>query len=229
MITTPRAVASRFYLAFDPEYKPENCQMKFRLTYEGRLEANGSAQHKHEIRQALHPQLRHLWATDPNLQKWIFIVPPESKLPRAELPNTAKKIDILAQDFERCGYHFVPLATSQSSLIAAIDILFLRPDQPGGIIQSGDIDNRLKTLFDGLKMPASKEELGPYTTPRDDEEPFYVLLEDDRLLSHVSIETDVLLQPTPSANGIFLVNDCRLIITVTLRPYHVNMQNLHFA
>jgi hypothetical protein len=34
-----------------------------------------------------------------------------------------------------------------------LNILFLRADIPGKVVQSGDIDNRLKTLFDALRMP----------------------------------------------------------------------------
>ena len=44
--------------------------MKFRLTYEGLLKANGSTQHKHEIRKAFHPQLKRLWEVEPNLMEW---------------------------------------------------------------------------------------------------------------------------------------------------------------
>ncbi len=77
-------------------------------------------------------------------------------------------------------------------------------------------------------MPHDAKELGPYTTPAVGEDPFYVLLQDDKLLSHVSVETDVLLEPTPTANGQFLANDTRLVITVELKPYRVDVYNLHF-
>ncbi|HJW41361.1 MAG TPA: hypothetical protein VJ476_09065 [Rhizomicrobium sp.] len=203
--------------------------MKFRLTYDGRLEANGGARHKHEIRRAFHPQLKRLWETDPNLLGWARILEPGSNLPRIGLTHTTTAQAWLAASYDRMGYHFVPLATARFSLIASIEVLFLRPDEPGSIIKSGDIDNRLKTLFDALQMPVSVPELGGYTKPGEGEDPFFVLMEDDRLLSHVSIETDVLLQPTPTAEGAWLTNDARLVITVSLKPYHVNMENLHFA
>lgn len=65
-------------------------------------------------------------------------------------------------------------------------------DPPGSLISSWDMDNWLKTLFDTLRMPTNKDEVsGP---PRDDEKPFFVLLEDDRLITHLSVETDTLLQ-----------------------------------
>ena len=122
---------------------------------------------------------------------------------------------------------YVPLAQEKHGLLVGLEILFLRPDVPGGVIRSADIDNRLKTLFDALRMPTNKDELGGYT-PDEGEDPLFVLLEDDRLLSQVSIETDTLLQPTPTANGKFLPNDARLVITVSLRPYKMTLGTLHY-
>ena len=56
--------------------------------------------------------------------------------------------------FERGGYLFTPVVTTRLNLIAHLDILFLRPGNPGSLItHGGDIDNRLKTLFDALQIP----------------------------------------------------------------------------
>jgi hypothetical protein len=84
------------------------------------------------------------------------------------------------------------LVIEELSLSCRLDILFLRSDRAGSLIKSGDIDNRLKTLFDALRMPESKAELGGYEKPIDDEDPFFVLLQDDKLITHISVETDVL-------------------------------------
>jgi hypothetical protein len=35
----------------------------------------------------------------------------------------------------------------------SLSILFLRHEPQGGIIQSGDLDNRINTLFDALRIP----------------------------------------------------------------------------
>lgn len=204
--------------------------MRFRLTYEGKLEANGTAKHKHEIRKDFHAQLKRLWEVEPNLKNWTFPYDQKTNLPRVSpLRNQVPAWRYLAEQYSRIGYKFVPVVSAEHSLHVALDILFLRPDVPGGVLKSGDIDNRLKTLFDALKMPQAADELGGYIAPAAEEDPFYVLLEDDRLISHVGVETDVLLQPTPTAAGNFLPNDARLIITATIRPYAVHMQNLHFA
>jgi hypothetical protein len=87
--------------------------------------------------------------------------------------------------------------TADLALSCAIEILFLRPEPPGGIVRGGDVDNRIKTLFDGLKMPREAQDLGPYLNPGADEDPFYCLVEDDQLITSVSVETDTLLEPKP--------------------------------
>ena len=132
----------------------------------------------------------------------------------------------LADGYVRCGYQFVPLVTQQLSLLCSLNILFLRPDVPGNTLQSGDLDNRIKTLLDALRLPTNADELGGYSKPGDDEDPFFCLLEDDCLVSQLAIETDILLEPTGKD---FDKNDARLIITVKIRPYSVHMFNLQFG
>ncbi len=73
-------------------------------------------------------------------------------------------------------------------------------------------------------MPASADELGGYQ-PGQDEDPFFCLLEDDKLISHISVETDVLLEPIGQT---FDANDARLVMTVNIRPADVTMGNSSF-
>jgi len=110
-------------------------------------------------------------------------------------------------------------------LLCAIHILFLRLDEPGAVLSSGDLDNRLKTIFDALRLPRDKVEAGGYD-PDEDEDPFFCLLEDDSLINHASVEADTLLQPT---GEVLDRNDSRLVITVKLTPYRVTMDNLAFG
>src|SRR6266849_6098917 len=56
------------------------------------------------------------------------------------------------------GKQFVPLVRQSLALACSLDILFLRREEPGSLIlQGGDIDNRIKTLFDALKMPTADD------------------------------------------------------------------------
>jgi len=92
-------------------------------------------------------------------------------------------------------------------------------------LRSGDIDNRLKTLFDALRIPEAGENYH-LNTKEAGETPFFCLLEDDKLITKVSVETDQLLQfVTPDRS----VNEVRLVITVTLRPYELNLGNMQFG
>ena len=91
----------------------------------------------------------------------------------------------------------------------------LRPELPGGIVTSGgDIDNRLKTLFDALRVPGVPQEIALSTRQSSTREPNFTLLEDDALITRVNIETDRLLAaPDPS--------QVRLIIRVNVRASQV--------
>ncbi len=205
--------------------------MEFRLTYHGPLQSTqrdaiGSQacprrDHKHYIRRVFHAQLKRLWEVTP------FLNSGQGSGPGAFLTAGSKvhdfSRDTLAKQHALYGFNFVPLVTEELNLICGLDILFLRPDVPGRVLASGDIDNRLKTLFDALRIPVAGEK---YTdrTPAPDENPLYCLLEDDSLITKVSVETDQLLQ-CETAN----VNETRLIITVRLRPYEMHLGNMQFG
>ena len=133
---------------------------------------------------------------------------------------------MLANNFSRCGYNFVPLVTSDLALRCDIDILFLRPEGPGMLINSGDIDNRVKTLFDAFRMPNSYAEAGNVPPSGPEENPFYCLLEDDRLVSKVTITTDQLL--LLSFEKELKPNDAIVVVTVKLAPNTFSMEALCF-
>lgn len=192
---------------YDPDYDPEAGLLEFRLTYEGPLlahnEARDKADHKHQIRQKFHPQLKRLWETNRFLkQEWTS---DKGKMPLNEH---------LAGMFSRSGYRFVPVVWEAASLLCGLDVLILRTGDPGGVVHGGDLDNRLKTLLDALRMPKSTDELGQYTTPGQDEDPFYVLLEDDRLISNFRVEADSILEVKPEQASTF----ARVVVTVHIKP-----------
>jgi hypothetical protein len=79
--------------------------------------------------------------------------------------------------------------------------LFLRRDIPGSAIGAGDLDNRIKTLIDTLRRPLNANKARGNEMPAEGEDPFYCLLEDDRLVSHLEVETDTLLDTPTGDNG----------------------------
>ncbi len=206
--------------------------MEFRLTYAGPLHATQRdpipgqppkhTKNRREIRRAMHLQLKRLWKELPALSGTPIA---NSILLDESAPEIATSIDELSRRHSLYGFNFVPLVTEELDLMCSLDILFLRPDRPGGAVWGGDIDNRLKTLLDALRIPEAGED---YTkiTPASDEEPFFCLMEDDRLLTRVSVETDRLLEPI---SGNYSPHDARLILTVRLRPYELHPMNMHFG
>jgi hypothetical protein len=82
-----------------------------------------------------------------------------------------------------------------NEMACSLDILILRRDEPHRVMSgAGDLDNRVKTLIDGLKMPSQRSEMGA-AVPSDDEDPFFCLLEDDKLIYDFRVQSDRLLVP----------------------------------
>jgi hypothetical protein len=220
--------------------------MRFRLTYEGELKASGRdpetgqrdpmAEHKQAIRKVFHAQLRQLWATNEFLHSHT-LYRDEFRLTPARAGQTLGRIytgggtgpqiplaEYIASKFELNGYRFVPLVCEDFSLLCSLQILFLRRDFPSGVVSAGDLDNRIKTLIDTLRMPKSANELRGNETPSEDEKPFFCLLEDDDLVTGLSVETDMLLNPDRSDS-----NQVKLVISVELKPANATMFNLSFS
>jgi hypothetical protein len=154
-------------------------------------------------------------------------------------------IESLAKKHAHYGFNFVPLVTGDLNLSCWLDILFLRPkksgDVSGDVLQDkgqdrGDIDNRVKTIFDCLAIPDANQGYSD-CKPQEDEKPFFCLLENDKMVSKISIETDRLLEEVSldnrytRENGEILSSDydARLIIAVRLRPQEMNFLNLQFG
>jgi hypothetical protein len=195
--------------------------VEFRLLYSGRLlgasKTNTRANLKHELRRTFHPQLRRLWSTnhalklfaEPFSERYFTKHPDE----RGTITRAQAGLEVMSHNWGLNGYQFVPLVTDKLFLRCKIDILFLRPDEPYHVIKSGDLDAKLKTIFDALRLPHNLEEAGGIG-PQEDETPFFCLLEDDKLISQVGINTDQLLVlPTERQTD---PNDAFLVIHVQL-------------
>ena len=185
--------------------------MEFTLVYRGQLKAttpgNSRVREKQEIRRCFHVQLKELWKQEPL-----------NKTEPSFLQIDAEKENNLLH--EVAGFQFATLVSERIGLVAELNIMMLRPEAPGAIVtQGGDIDNRLKTLFDALKLP-KKEELPKDDKPGDGEMPFFCLLEDDNLITGLSVTTDRLLVPGKRENEV------ELLIRVKTKPTFVTWGNL---
>lgn len=175
----------RTVLSSDPEMDREVPAMDFYLTFDGCLLSTGNKsrpEHVHKYRRRFHPQLKHLWDTDPTLN-----INPEAK---------EFGLKHRAESYARNGYNFVPLVERKWNYACSIDVLLLRPHGTGSILKSTDIDGQLATLFDALTMPRHADQLKGHETPGDDEKPFFCLLEDDSLITSAAVTTNVLLEET---------------------------------
>jgi hypothetical protein len=180
--------------------------MRLTLEYNGSLpsqqgdgwaETNKRVADKWRIRRQLDPQLRVLWSVAPAL---------------IGLGNSPLYAPI---DTPMGKYR--PLIRRGLALLCKIDVLFLREGNPGNLVSpGGDIDNRMKVLFDGLSMPQ------PNDNGRDPSEtdPIYTLLESDSLIEECSIRTSRLLtlQDDPS--------HVRLVMDVTVRASMTTIDNI---
>lgn len=210
-------------LRWDPYLEPNEGDMEFRLTYSGMLKAHRDDKrlperslHVHDIRRKFHQQLKKLRSDHPVFRPDTigFIVNEDSVMPPP-----------MDQIFNHDEFRWQPIVTEANGLICKLDVLLLRAGAPGKVLH--DVDNRLKTLFDALRKAKGPQELGGGTsqgmlTAQADEDPFFVLLEDDRLITHVSVTTDMLLEPVDSCPPDEAV---RLVVDVTVRPYHVHLNN----
>ncbi len=209
-----------------------NRPMEFRLTYAGPIKAtqhdpregerSKHVDNKHHIRKHFHAQLRRYWdqALEEQTSGPHFVT-----LNRGRALPIAKTKKALAARHALHGFNFVPLVTAELRLLCSLDILFFRPEKPGAAVWAGDLDNRLKTPLDAPRIPGPGENYSE-RKPGPDEQPFVVLLEDDNLVTRFAVETDRLLEPV---EGSFDIPGARLVITVRIRPYELNFDNLRFG
>ena len=159
--------------------------MEFRLIYEGPLRGQGAkSPHKWEIRRALHPQLQRLWQTRPLADAAAALL---------SHPASPGAISVIV---EKGGLLFAPLVTQRLNLYVELSVLLFRQQPRGTLItDGGDIDNRLKTLLDGLRVPHGSLEGRTERPVEPDPSPFFCLLEDDSLVTKVTVESEQLLRP----------------------------------
>jgi hypothetical protein len=187
--------------------------MEFRLLFEGQVKPRQRATLAdiHDIRKQLHPQIKKLWEHPPLDECRKMLRLPTSNGDYAVCEERGSKI-------------YAPLVTKRTDLLGELDIIFLRQQAKGQLIsEGGDIDNRLKTLLDALRVPSLAEVQTLGATTAIDDDPLYCLFQDDSLITRLNIETDRLLRPTQ--------NDHELVslIKVLVRPSRLTVGNSSFG
>lgn len=154
--------------------------MEFRLVYRGPLTGQGGKKRKDKqrLRRYFRPQLEELWKHDP----LTGLLNSVSSGPRCAIEEVGP-------------FKFLPIVSDKIETVCEIEILFLRPSPPGQLIShGGDLDNRIKRLLDGLRVPKPNE-LPQNDIPGPGEDLFHCLLQDDALVTTLSVRSDRLLAP----------------------------------
>jgi len=173
--------------------------MEFHLIYAGDLlRAAGRAStrtwEKHGIRRYFHEQLRRLWQTHPALKYYA------DKTVEWDHKPPERFLESLSNHHKCGGIGFIPIATESNGLVLSLDVLLLRPERPGAILNSaGDIDNRMKVLIDALRIPRDPSEMKRREGDDPDPNPMYCLMADDKLITALTVKTDRLLLTTADA------------------------------
>ena len=178
--------------------------MKFKLVYVGEVKINPKkrSQHLQDIRNVLSPQLKRLSEISPY------------NVIKEKLQKKGKAIKTVG------GIKFFPLITPDLDLLAELDIQILHPE----LLETprADIDNRMKTLLDALKRPQSPHEISENI---DKDEVVYTLLDDDHLVTKMTINTSHLLykEEMPKKNRDY---ELLIIITVNIKASKGTPDNL---
>jgi hypothetical protein len=179
--------------------------MELTLFYRGVLGSNKRKADKQALRRVFHAQLREFWQQSPLVDyRWLWD-PTDDLFKKTPESDIRRKIG---------SFEFVPLVNEYMYLVADLQIQLLRPEPPGSVkVQSGDLDNRIKTLLDALRMPRVVDELPTGDTPGYNEAPFFCLLEDDALINSFSVATHRWLEPKISHKEVILLITVRTFVT----------------
>jgi hypothetical protein len=213
--------------------------MKFTLVYDGDLPSSGNKSkpaYAATIRNDFHDQLADLWDTHIVLRQLARTarVPKGGKrlASRTGIVDVAPAYEgpirpVTEHEIDLCGpipipgsVNYIPFVRGSLHLVCTLDILFLRREDPGALVfQGGDLDGRIKTLFDGLRMPSAQEADASGVAPTAD--PIYCLLQEDTLISDFSIKTGRLLGKREQK-----VHAVRLWIDVSVKVLRVTEENM---
>jgi hypothetical protein len=183
-------------------------EVNFRLIYDGPLKAASQSSprriEKHKIRLALDTQLTRLFYGDELLEHPFRFGDPEF------------------EKYKRGRVSYWPIVRKSMHMVCDLDILFLRRGIPGRLISpQGDLDNRIKVLFDALRVPADDNEVrGLEKTPRG----ILCLLEDDNLITGFRVTSDQLLEPAKDGTQ----HDVRLIVNVEIKLTRITKANIGY-
>jgi hypothetical protein len=162
--------------------------VEFYVQYEGRLPSQNSKDKEnrrvetHRIRRHFHSQLLRLWN---DRFSALTNLPPRGTPGINE--HRRRFLEDKSASVRDTEFLVFPIVTKAEHLVCALDITLYRHDKPGSFVgPSGDLDNRLKVLFDAMTIPNASQLDG--LAPEQGERPLFCLLEDDALIVDLRIK-----------------------------------------
>jgi len=159
-----------------PDMESSACRiMKFTLRYTGKLPSTGNGSAKKP------PQkLPVIWAIRNEIAtqlEGVFLAHPA--INSAGSIHSRAAYNVLRVPIMRGGFGFLPLVRVDLETVCALTIKMLVNHEVGSVVtQAGDLDNRIKTLLDALRMPKDNEFMGNRPTS----DPCPCLLHDDAMV-----------------------------------------------
>ena len=206
--------------------------MEFTLRFSGHIPHHSKAE-AHKVRCVFHDQLVDYWQRDSRLarinQRLIKPFLRSARFPRGDVRRADRghKIRSENQIYRYRQVHqirFVPLATRWRYLRCELSMRIHRYEgdmDRGGILDNnGDLDNKCKTIVDALRVP-SPECLDPST--RHSSRLFFCVLEDDRLVDRITMETRNILGPRPPKGN---ETEIDADIDVRIYPIHRDLSSI---
>ncbi|MCC3762656.1 hypothetical protein K3N28_06175 [Glycomyces sp. TRM65418] len=163
--------------------------MEFTLTYSGPLEPTGNSRPdkraiKQRVREHFHPQLKRLLEIHPWMVDRTQYV--DGSITSGD-ETLVRYVD---------GNPFAGLVHPNTGTLAELDITMLLPYTGRSYTPDrGDVDNRIKTLFDALQRPQKKGELPDNWNSPYGPDPLLCLLDNDNRITTYTVRPDRLLSP----------------------------------
>jgi len=191
--------------------------MRFPLSYEGSLPSSGNPRDPTRP-----PKLQEIWAIRNAINPQIKSVIDHHPVFSGGSGNRNKLVQEIGSPIVVAGKKFYALARVAFKLKCDLQIeMHVNHPIATVVTNVGDLDNRLKTLFDALRAPQYPHEIKEYMPNIDD---YCCLLENDVLISALQIETFRNSAAPPDAP----IDHVRLNIRVRLEPTQFDYVNQPF-
>lgn len=156
--------------------------MRFPLTYEGPLPSTGNPR-----RNGMLPKLDQIWSIRNAISPQVHSQMKTHPAFQGDTGSSRALINAISQPIKVEGHEFYALARAAFKVKCELEIE-MHVNHPIATIvtNGGDLDNRLKTLFDALRVPHGSQEFRGHAPNLD---PYCCLLEDDVLVSALRVET----------------------------------------